>query len=139
MTITLFSFLAFYFLVMYFDVLDKEGTDLINLFILCTLVFGSFIIMIIVLIIKYCYEYWILLDDSLVSKKLFSKRKEIKLSEINKVEKKIVPAIVFEIYKSEAYVIYSKNIKIVILINDQFNKRKSYQELGSLLSKYIEQ
>jgi hypothetical protein len=87
----------------------------------------------IVLIVKGCYEYWILFDDALVSKKIFCKRTEIKLTEIQKVEKKIVPALVLGIYKSEAYIIYSKNEKIIILIDN----KKNYSDLNFELTKFI--
>lgn len=55
------------------------------------------------------------------------------LSEIEKVEKKIVPALVFEVFRSEAYVIYFKTERIVILIKE----KKDYSELDKELAKLI--
>jgi hypothetical protein len=95
--------------------------------------FGGIISLTITLIIKDCYEYWFLSNDSIISKKLFSKRKVIKLAEVEKVEKKIVSALILGTYKSEAYVIYSNIHKIVILID----KRKKYPELDYKLAKFI--
>ena len=66
------------------------------------------------------------------SKKIFRKKVAIKLSEIDKVEKKIVPAIVLGVYKSEAYIIYSKNKRISILTNG----RRKFSDLDSELSKF---
>lgn len=57
-------------------------------FLILTAVFGVPTIIIAFMIVKYGYEYWILSDDSIISKKLFAKRKTIKLTEIVRVEKK---------------------------------------------------
>ena len=57
----------------------------------------------------------------------------MKLIEIKKVEKKTISAFVLGIYKSEAYIIYSSDKKIVILIG----KRKKYFELDNVLTKFI--
>ena len=89
----------------------------------------------ITLIVKGCYEYWILFDDSILSKKLFSKKVIIKFTEIEKVEKKVVPALVLGMYKSEAYIIYSKVNKIVILTDE----RKKFPELDSQLTEFMDE
>ena len=81
------------------------------------------------------YEYWILFDDSILSKKLFSKKVIIKFTEIEKVEKKVVPALVLGMYKSEAYIIYSKVNKIVILTDE----RKKFPELDSQLTEFMDE
>lgn len=134
MTILFFVCLAFYLLIIWFGVINsEEGANPIALLIISTIVFGNMITIITVLIIKCCYEYWILSDDSIISKKLFSKRRIIKLAEIEKVEKKIVFALVLGIYKSEAYIIYSNAKKIMILIG----KRKEYSKLDYELNKFI--
>lgn len=134
MTILFFVCLAFYLTIIWFGVIhSNEGTNPIALLIISTIVFGIMITITIFLIIKYCYGYWILLDDSIICKKLFSKRRKMKLVEIKKVEKKTISAFVLGIYKSEAYIIYSSDKKIVILIG----KRKKYFELDNVLTKFI--
>ena len=134
MTILFFVCLAFYLTIIWFGVIhSNEGTNPIALLIISTIVFGIMITITIFLIIKYCYGYWILLDDSIICKKLFSKRRKMKLVEIKKVEKKTISAFVLGIYKSEAYIIYSSDKKIVILIG----KRKKYFELENVLTKFI--
>lgn len=134
MTILFFVCLAFYLTIIWFGVIhSNEGTNPIALLIISTIVFGIMITITIFLIIKYCYGYWILLDDSIICKKLFSKRRKMKLIEIKKVEKKTISAFVLGIYKSEAYIIYSSDKKIVILIG----KRKKYFELDNVLTKFI--
>ena len=136
MTILFFIFLAFYLITIWFGVINhKEGTNPIALLIISTIFFGSMITIAAILIIKYCYEYWTISDDSITSKKIFSKRKLIKLAEIEKVEKKIIPALVLGTYKSEAYIIYSAINKIVILISD----RKKHSELDTVLIRFINQ
>lgn len=134
MTILFFVCLAFYLTTIWFGVIhSNEGTNPIALLIISTIVFGIMITITIFLIIKYCYGYWILLDDSIICKKLFSKRRKMKLVEIKKVEKKTISAFILGIYKSEAYIIYSSDKKIVILIG----KRKKYFELDNALTKFI--
>ena len=134
MTILFFVCLAFYLTIIWFGVIhSNEGTNPIALLIISTIVFGIMITITIFLIIKYCYGYWILLDDSIICKKLFSKRRKMKLIEIKKVEKKTISAFVLGIYKSETYIIYSSDKKIVILIG----KRKKYFELDNVLTKFI--
>ena len=134
MTILFFVCLAFYLTIIWFGVIhSNKGTNPIALLIISTIVFGIMITITIFLIIKYCYGYWILLDDSIICKKLFSKRRKMKLIEIKKVEKKTISAFVLGIYKSEAYIIYSSDKKIVILIG----KRKKYFELDNVLTKFI--
>lgn len=109
----------------------KEG---VITFLILTAVFGVPTIIIAFMIVKYCYEYWILSDDSIISKKLFAKRKTIKLTEIVRVEKKIVDALIFDVFKSEAYVIYSDKHTITILLNE---RRKKYPELDCELAEFL--
>ena len=103
-------------------------------FLILTAVFGVPTIIIAFMIVKYCYEYWILSDDSISSKKMFAKRKTIKLTEIVRVEKKIVDALIFDVFKSEAYVIYSDKHTITILLNE---RRKKYPELDCELAEFL--
>lgn len=134
MTILFFVCLAFYLVILWFSVINSnEGTDPLVSLIISTAVFGVMITITTFLIIKFCYGYWVLLDDSIIYKKLFSKRRKIKLAEINKVEQKTILALILGIYKSEAYIIHSNTIKIVILIKDG----KKYSELSSELAKFI--
>lgn len=77
MTILFFVCLAFYLTIIWFGVIkSNEGTNPIALLIISTIVFGVMIIITTFLIIKCCYEYWILLDDSIIYKKLFSKKEK---------------------------------------------------------------
>ena len=134
MTILYFICIAIYFVVLWFGVIhSNEGTNPIALLMISTVFFGSMIAITTFFIIKHCYAYWIFSDDSIICKKLFAKRVEIKLAEIKKVEKKTVPALVLGIYKSDAYVIYSNDNKIQILIGE----RKKYPELDHALSEFM--
>ena len=134
MTILFFVCLVFFFVTLWFGVINaKEGINPTVLLIISIIVFGSMITITILLIIKYCYEYWILIDDSIICKKLFSKRIQIILTEINKVEIKTIPALILGTYKSKAYIISANDMKIVILIREG----KEYSELRSKLTKFI--
>ena len=135
MTLLLLLYFACYLLLLWFGVINhKEGTSPILTLIIATILFGSGIVAITVIIVKNCYEYWFLSADSIVSKKMFAKRVIIKLADIERVEKKKISAFVLGLYSSEAYLIYSKNSIIVILTDD---KRKRYPELRSILSDFI--
>ena len=132
--ILLFVFLLFYLVVLWFGVINpNEGTDPIATLIICSIFFGLMIIITIFCIIKCCYGYWILLDDSIIYKKIFYKKRQIKLAEINKVELKKVPTFILGGYESEAYIIYSNDVKIIILLHEG----KNYYELNSELTKFI--
>ena len=134
MTILFFACLAIYLVMLWFGVINpKEGTNPIASLIVSTVFFGGMITITTFLIIKFCYGYWILLDDSIIYKKLFSKRRQIKLAEINKVELKTIPALILGTYKSKAYIIHSNDKKIVILLKEG----KNYSELSSELTKFI--
>lgn len=73
-----------------------------------------------------------LTDDFILSKKLFKKRTIICFKEIIKVEKKTIPALILGLYKSEAYIIYSKDKKIVVFLNN----KKMYVDLDYKLEKF---
>ena len=134
MTTLLFICLLFYLVVLWFGVINSnEGTNPIALLIISTIVFGLMIIITTFLIIKFCYGYWILLDDSIICKKTFCKRRQIKLAEINKVELKTIPALILGTYKSKAYIIHSNDMKVIILLREG----KKYSELSSELTKFI--
>ena len=94
----------------------KESINKAIFIILCALFFGAMLIINIILIINGCYEYWVLTEDCIYNKKLFRKRIKIIIDEIDKVERVVVPAIILGLYKSNAYVVYSKGYKITILI-----------------------
>ena len=107
MTSLLIVCVAFYLLTIWFGVINfKEGTNPIATMISATALFGTMTIITTILIIKYCYEYWVLSEDLIYSKKLFRKKVVINLNEIDKIEKKIVPALVLCIY-SKSIVSYS--------------------------------
>ncbi|MBQ7376484.1 MAG: hypothetical protein IJW52_06335 [Clostridia bacterium] len=135
-TLLLLVLVVLYLVAVWFGVINsKEGTDLVIAMIAFTIILGIAIAITITLMIKRCYEYWIMSDDSIISKKLFSRKVIIKFSEIERVEKKIVPALVLGLYKSEAYVIYSKSKKIVILTGG----RKKFFDLEFELDIFIDE
>lgn len=135
-TLLLFVCLALYFLIIFFGVIKyKDGTNPVLLLMFSSLLFGSMIIVLIVLLIKYCYSYWVISDDFIFSKKMFSKTVVIEFSKIKKVEKKIVSAFVLGTYKSSAYIIHSETEKIVILISE----RKNFPKLDYALANFIKE
>ena len=133
-TFLLFFGLALCLLSIWFGVINPgEGENPFRVLILAILFFGPIIILTFLAIIYGCYEYWVLSEDSIYSKKPFRRKVVIKLDEIDKVEKKVVKALVLGSYGREAYIVFSKNKKIVILINE----RKKYFDLDFEMSKFI--
>lgn len=134
MTIILIIEICFYLTMMYFGVLHpRNGTNPIATLIGGTVIFGGLSVLSVIIIIIWCYEYWYLDDKSIFSKKIFGKKKVILINQIEKVEKKVVNALIFGTYYSEAYIIYSAKTKITILISSI----KKYQEIDDELKKYI--
>lgn len=125
-----------YLIIIWFGVVNySEGTNPTATLLVSTFLFVPMIVITVVFLILHCYEYWILTDDFILSKKVFKKKTIIFLKEIIKVEKKTVPALIIGLYKSEAYIIYSSDKKIVILINK--NKEITYTDLNYELNKFI--
>ena len=136
-TLLMCVFFAFYFLCLWFGVIHaKEGTDPIFTLIASTVVFGGGAVAALIIIVIECYGYWILSDDSLICKKLFRKRRQIKLTEISKVEKKSVYTLFT--CKCDAYFIYSNNYKTVVLINEAKRYSEMFSELNSELTRFID-
>lgn len=135
MTMIMFIFcISFYLIMMYFGVLHpREGTNPVAVLIAGTAIFGLMSIILLIIIFKYCFEFWFLNNKIIYSKKLFQKRKIICLDQIEKVEKRKINAWILGNYSSEAYIIYSSKTKIIILIGD----KKKYQDLDDELKKYI--
>ena len=126
--------IASYLIIIWFGVVNySEGTNLTATLFISTFLFVPMIVTTVIFIVLHCYEYWILTDDFILSKKLFKKKTIICFREIKKVEKKTIPALILGLYKSEAYIIYSNDKKIVILLN----KKKSYIDLDYELGKFI--
>ena len=134
MTIFSFVVLIFYLVTIWFGVINsEEAINPFALLIISTVFFGVMLTITTFLIIKYCYGYWILSDDSIIYQKLFSKKRKMKLAEIEKVDKKMISAFILGTYKSEAYIIHAGDMKIVILIGEN----KKYSELDFELAKFI--
>ena len=126
--------ITFYLLVIWYGVINpKEGTNPVFALITATIFFGIINISFILILFIFCYEYGILTDDSICSKKIFRRKVTIKLNEIDKVEKKEISAFVMGAYKSQAYIIHSKNKRVVVLLQE----RKKYNDLDQCLAPFI--
>ena len=135
-TVLFILFSCFYSVVLWFDVVNhQEDATPIEYLIIFTLLFAPAIIILGIWIITKCYEYWILTEKSICSKKIFRKKVVINLCDIENVEKKVIDALILGPYKSEAYIIQSQSKKITILINE----RKKYYDLDNELAKFINQ
>lgn len=134
-TLVLILGISLYLLMMYFGVLHpREGTNPIATLIVGTVYVGGLLLIGIVIFLIYCYEYWYFDDKLIFSKKILGKRKIILFDQIEKVEKKKIQSLVFGLYSSEVYVIYSAKTKITI----SKSSRKNYDDLDNIMKKYID-
>lgn len=109
---------VFYTVTIYFGVINSGTTSKpINTFVISTIVFGTMILAIIFLIVKGCFSYWYVKEEKIFSKKIFNKVQMIHIEEIKHIERKVVPYLIFGIYKSDAYIIKDTEEKIMVLIN----------------------
>ena len=135
LTLSLLAMVAILFCGIYFGVVNRlENTrdivvalillsPLVLLTISCTVIF-----------VNNCYGYWILSEHSICSKKLLRGKVTIKLNEIDKVEKKTIPALIFGIFESDAYIIHSKGQKIEILLKE----KRDYFDLDNKLANFFD-
>ena len=98
-------------------------------FLIFTLLFGIPSLVCVVSIILGCYGYWYIENDIIYTKKLFSKKIFINVNDIVTINKKEISAVIFETFKTDAYIIKSKNQTIKIYIT----KSKNLEILTSLL------
>lgn len=94
----------------------KENLDPKAVIIVISSLFGSMCIILLCLIIKECYGYYIIYDDKILYRNLYSK-KIIMYEDIKKVEIKEEGAFVLGTYKAEVLSIYGKKSVIKIYIN----------------------
>ena len=126
--------ITFYMFVIWYGVINpKEGTNPVVALSTGTILFGLINISCILILVLFCYEYWVLSDESISSKKIFRRKVNINMNEIDKVEKKEIAAFVMGTYKSQAYIIYSKNKRIVVLLQE----KKQFNDLDQCLAPFI--
>ena len=102
MTIILIIITCFYLMMIYFGVLHpKAGTNPIITLVVGTVIFGGLLVLSVIIILIWCYEYWYIDGESISSKKIFRKKKKILISQIKRVEKRVVDALIFGTYHSE--------------------------------------
>lgn len=133
LTILISIAIILYLISLYFGVINpKVEVDAMLLLIILSSIFGIIIIGLTVLIILYCYEYWVLTDDVIYGKKLFRKKVIINLNEIKKVERKEIFALILGTYKSDSYTIYSENQRVILLVNE-----KNFSDIEHELTKFF--
>ena len=76
---------------------------------------GSMCIVVVLLILCFAYEYWIIYNDRIILKKMIGKPKTIFRDQITNVYKKKVPSILS--YVCDGYVVESKSTHITIILN----------------------
>ena len=109
-----------YFFVFYSVVFHpQDGKNNTLILIVFTIICGISILSLSVLIFIYCYEYWVINDEYILSKKLFRQKRIIKIDQITSITKKEINALIYSVFKSDAYIITNGKDTIKILINDK--------------------
>ncbi len=95
-----------------------EGTNIKALIIAISLIFGSMCVLFIYCIIRFCYGFYIIQEDRIIYRNLYSKR-TILYQDILKIEVKEEFALVLGIYKSEKLIVYGTKTIIKIFMNNK--------------------
>lgn len=95
-----------------------EGTNIKVLIIAISLIFGPICALLIYCIIRYCYGFYIIQEDRIIYRSLYSK-KMIAYQDILKIEVKEEFALVLGIYKSEKLIVYDAKTIIKIFMNNK--------------------
>lgn len=111
----------------------NENTNKIVLYTASSIIFIPMIIITIIGILFFCFEWWKIDENSVSSKKLFKKKVIIRLEDIKSVTKEEVGAVILGMGKTDAIVIKSSTEKIVIYLN----KNISIEVIEKLLKKSI--
>ncbi len=111
-----------------------ENTNSRLLVIVSSCFFGYMIVCLFFVVVRCCFSYWLLTEDSIISKKLFRKRVEIRLKDIErvKIEKIRSPFGGF----ADAYIFCSKEAHIIIPLL-YLQKKPELKELEQLVNAFV--
>ena len=121
--------LGAFFLVVVFGGIKNENTNKVAVYICSSLVFIPMFITAICLIILHCFEWWIIDEGYICSKKPFRRKVIIRLDEIISVNEEEIWAFILELYKTNAIVIKSQTKKIIIYLNKKITSDYIMKEL----------
>ena len=122
----------FVFLLLFGVVYQDEKTNPVLLLIMDIVLCGIPSIGLFVIVIKYCYWYWVITEKEIIFKKLFREKTVIKWGEIVKIERGTIKAYKADYgHSAEAYIISSEDK----IINIQITKRNK-RYLSQLFQKH---
>ena len=113
-----------------------ENIDSKKLVIIVSALFGSMCAILLFLIIIYCYGYYVVDNDKVVFRNLYSKR-IILFSDIINIEIKEESAFVLGTYKTDVLTIRDTKTRIKIYINDK--NRETILKFVEVLNTYIQE
>lgn len=124
--------LACYLITLCFGVFSpNENTNPRLLFVVSTCFFGFMIFVLSLVVIRGCFSYWLLTEDSIVGKRLFRKKVEIKLKDVEKVERKRIRSLFGGF--DDAYIFCSKEANVIIPLF-YLQKKPELKELEQLIA-----
>ena len=112
-------FISGYSIMLVYGVIKNEAGNKILTCIVGSVIFIPVIIIIFIGLLKGCFEWWEINNEYVESKKVFHKKIQIRLEEIISITEEVVPAIIFETYRTNAAIIKSRTKKIVIYLNEK--------------------
>ena len=110
-------FISAYSLIIVFGVIKNDGTNRTTVCIAFSAIFIPIIILLFIMLLTGCFEWWKIADDYVETKKVLKKRTQIKVTEIISINEEVVPALILGVYKTNAVIIKTPTKKVVIYLN----------------------
>ncbi|MCR4898030.1 MAG: hypothetical protein K5892_02275 [Acholeplasmatales bacterium] len=98
-------FISAYSLIIVFGVIKNDGTNKTTVCIVFSAIFIPIIILLFIMLLTGCFEWWKIADDYVETKKVLKKRTQIKVAEIISINEEVVPALILGVYKTNAVII----------------------------------
>lgn len=110
-------FISAYSLVMVFGVIKNDGTNKTAICIVYSAIFIPSIILLFIMLLTGCFEWWKIADDYVETKKVLKKRTQIKVAEIISINEEVIPALILGVYKTNAAIIKTPTKRVAIYLN----------------------
>lgn len=110
-------FISAYSLIIVFGVIKNDGTNKTTVCIVFSAIFIPIIILLFIMLLTGCFEWWKIADDYVETKKILKKRTQIKVADIISINEEVVPALILGVYNTNAVIIKAPTKRVVIYLN----------------------
>lgn len=112
-------FISAYSLIILFGVIKNDSPYKTRVCIVGSAIFIPAIIILFIMMMTGCFEWWKIADDYVETKKVLKKKTQIKVSEIISINEEVVHALILGVYKTNAVIIKTPTKKVVIYLNEK--------------------